>query len=94
LVLSVTAEHLLTWSRWIPQLDMALSSLVEDLHLGGLDKDMSVVVWGEFGLTPKINVESRAMASSASLVSYRDMDGQPRTQGPMEENVECEARSL
>jgi hypothetical protein len=39
----------------IPKLDMALSSLVEDLHLRGLDKDVSVVVWGEFGRTPKIN---------------------------------------
>ena len=39
----------------IPKLDMALSTLVEDLHLRGLDKDVSVVVWGEFGRTPKIN---------------------------------------
>ncbi len=29
--------------------------LVEDLHLRGLDKDVSVVVWGEFGRTPRIN---------------------------------------
>jgi uncharacterized protein (DUF1501 family) len=28
---------------------------VEDLHVRGLDKDVSVVVWGEFGRTPKIN---------------------------------------
>ena len=39
----------------IPKLDMALSTLVEDLHLRGLEKDVSVVVWGEFGRTPKIN---------------------------------------
>jgi hypothetical protein len=39
----------------IPKLDMALSSLVQDLHVRGLDKDVSVVVWGEFGRTPKIN---------------------------------------
>ena len=37
----------------IPKLDMALSSLVEDLHQRGLDKDVSVVVWGEFGRTPQ-----------------------------------------
>jgi Protein of unknown function (DUF1501) len=42
----------------IPKLDMALSSLVEDLHLRGLDKDVSVVVWGEFGRTPKINKDA------------------------------------
>ena len=34
---------------------MALSALVEDLHSRGLDKDVSVVVWGEFGRTPQIN---------------------------------------
>jgi hypothetical protein len=39
----------------IPKLDLALSALVDDLHLRGLDKDVSVVVWGEFGRTPRIN---------------------------------------
>ena len=42
----------------LPKLDMALSSLVEDLHQRGLDKDVSVVVWGEFGRTPLINKEA------------------------------------
>jgi len=42
----------------IPKLDMALSSLVQDLHARGLDKDVSVVVWGEFGRTPKINKDA------------------------------------
>ncbi len=42
----------------IPKLDMALSSLVEDLYARGLDKDVSVVVWGEFGRTPKINKDA------------------------------------
>jgi hypothetical protein len=39
----------------LPQLDQGVSALVEDLHSRGLDKDVSVVVWGEFGRTPKIN---------------------------------------
>jgi hypothetical protein len=39
----------------LPKLDMGLSALIEDLHARGLDKDVSVVVWGEFGRTPKIN---------------------------------------
>ena len=38
-----------------PMLDQGLSALVQDLHDRGLDKDVSVVVWGEFGRTPKIN---------------------------------------
>jgi hypothetical protein len=38
-----------------PLLDQGLSALVTDLHERGLDKDVAVVVWGEFGRTPKIN---------------------------------------
>jgi hypothetical protein len=38
-----------------PNLDQGVSALVEDLHARGLDQDVSVVVWGEFGRTPKIN---------------------------------------
>jgi hypothetical protein len=39
----------------LPKLDQAVSALVQDLHDRGLDKDVSVVVWGEFGRTPRIN---------------------------------------
>ncbi len=39
----------------IPKLDMALSALVQDLHARGLERDVSVIVWGEFGRTPTIN---------------------------------------
>ena len=38
-----------------PKLDQALAALVTDLHERGLDKDVSIVMWGEFGRTPKIN---------------------------------------
>ncbi len=38
-----------------PLLDQGLSALLSDLHERGLDRDVSVVVWGEFGRTPKIN---------------------------------------
>ena len=38
-----------------PLLDTALASLIEDLHVRGLDQDVSVVVWGEFGRTPRLN---------------------------------------
>ena len=41
-----------------PQLDNGLTALVEDLHASGLDKDVSVVVWGEFGRTPQINKDA------------------------------------
>jgi uncharacterized protein (DUF1501 family) len=39
----------------LPMLDQGVTALVEDLHERGLDKDVSVIVWGEFGRTPKIN---------------------------------------
>jgi hypothetical protein len=41
--------------RNMPLLDQAVSALVTDLHERGLDRDVSVVVWGEFGRTPRIN---------------------------------------
>jgi hypothetical protein len=39
----------------LPALDQALSALLDDLKDRGLDGETSVVVWGEFGRTPKIN---------------------------------------
>jgi hypothetical protein len=42
----------------LPPLDQGVSALVEDLHQRGLDRDVSVVVWGEFGRTPKINASA------------------------------------
>ena len=41
-----------------PVFEKALTALVEDLHARGLDKDVTVVAWGEFGRTPKINKNS------------------------------------
>lgn len=38
-----------------PLFDQGLSALIEDLHERGLADDVSVVAWGEFGRTPKIN---------------------------------------
>ena len=39
----------------LPWFDQGLSALVEDLHERGMDKDVAVVAWGEFGRTPQIN---------------------------------------
>lgn len=41
----------------LPLLDSALSALITDLHERGMDKDVAVVVWGEFGRTPIINAK-------------------------------------
>src|SRR6476469_2322307 len=58
----------LAFSRWdhhgdnfgalrqdLPLLDQGVSALITDLYQRGLEKDVSVVVWGEFGRTPTIN---------------------------------------
>ncbi len=42
----------------LPMLDQALSTLVQDLHDRGLDQDVSVICWGEFGRTPTINKDA------------------------------------
>ncbi|HSI14725.1 MAG TPA: DUF1501 domain-containing protein [Chthoniobacter sp.] len=42
----------------LPLLDQGLTALLTDLHERGLDKDVSVVVWGEFGRTPTINKDA------------------------------------
>ncbi len=41
-----------------PQLDNALSALVEDLHQRGMAKDVVVIAWGEFGRTPRLNKDA------------------------------------
>jgi hypothetical protein len=38
-----------------PQVDRAVSAFVEDCHQRGLDKDILLVITGEFGRTPRIN---------------------------------------
>jgi hypothetical protein len=37
------------------KLDQCLSALIEDLDMRGMLNDVTVVVWGEFGRTPRIN---------------------------------------
>ena len=39
----------------LPLFDQGISALVDDIYMLGLQNDVSVVVWGEFGRTPKIN---------------------------------------
>ena len=41
--------------KHLPLFDQGMSALVQDLHDRGLDKDVAVVAWGEFGRTPTVN---------------------------------------
>lgn len=42
----------------LPMLDRGVTTLVQDLYDRGMEKDVSVVVWGEFGRTPTINKDA------------------------------------
>ena len=61
----------LAFSRWdhhgdnfgalrqdLPLLDQGISALLEDIYQRGLDKDVTVIMWGEFGRTPTINKDA------------------------------------
>lgn len=43
--------------KYLPVFDHAISVFLEDLHERGLLERTTVVVWGEFGRTPKINAK-------------------------------------
>jgi hypothetical protein len=44
--------------RQLPLFDQGISALIEDIYARGMDKDTTVLVWGEFGRTPKINKDA------------------------------------
>ncbi len=39
----------------LPAFDQGITALVDDLRQRGLDRDVTVIAWGEFGRTPTIN---------------------------------------
>ncbi len=54
----------------LPLLDRSVHALVTDLHDRGLDKEVLVVVWGEFGRTPKISQTGRDHWPDASFALF------------------------
>ena len=42
----------------LPWFDQGLSTLIADIYERGMDKDVAVVAWGEFGRTPRINANA------------------------------------
>ncbi len=51
-------QHFNHMKKHLPTFDTGISALVEDLHQRGLDQDVTLIVWGEFGRTPKINKDA------------------------------------
>jgi uncharacterized protein (DUF1501 family) len=54
----------------LPLLDRSVHALVTDLHERGLDKEVLVLVWGEFGRTPKISLSGRDHWPDASFALF------------------------
>ena len=48
-------QNFQTLRRQLPEVDRGVANLVQDLHDRGLFDDVAVVMWGEFGRTPRIN---------------------------------------
>lgn len=64
-----------------PYYDQAVAALIEDLYDRGLDRDLMLVVTGEFGRTPRINYQpstGKGVASAAKGVKQPGRDHWPR----------------
>ena len=47
-----------TLGKQLPQVDRGVANLIQDLHDRGMQDDVVTVMWGEFGRTPKINMNA------------------------------------
>lgn len=48
-------QNFTSMRKQLPRVDQGIYGLVTDLHARGLGDDVAVVMWGEFGRTPRIN---------------------------------------
>ena len=48
-------NNFVSLKRQLPNLDRGLSNLLADFAASGRDKDVTLIVWGEFGRTPRVN---------------------------------------
>jgi uncharacterized protein (DUF1501 family) len=84
----------------LPLLDRSIHALVTDLHERGLDREVLVLVWGEFGRTPKISQNGRdhwpdtgfalfaGAVRTGQVVGQTDSRGErPRTRAVGAQNV-------
>jgi hypothetical protein len=49
------SNNFVSLKKQLPKLDQGVSCLLEDLSASGLNEDVTVIVWGEFGRSPRIN---------------------------------------
>lgn len=50
----------------LPAYDRAVYTLITDLYERGLDQRVAVVIWGEFGRTPRVGTEARTLGAMYS----------------------------
>jgi len=48
-------QNFQTCRRQLPVLDRGIANMIQDLHDRGMGDDVVVLVWGEFGRTPRVN---------------------------------------
>ncbi|MFO0800794.1 MAG: DUF1501 domain-containing protein [Gemmataceae bacterium] len=51
-------QNFQTLKRQLPQVDKGVATLIQDLHDRGMQDDVVTVMWGEFGRTPKVNMNA------------------------------------
>jgi len=51
----------------LPQMDQALTALIDDLHSRGLDRDVLVIACGEFGRTPRVTHAAKNFSDQIGL---------------------------
>ncbi|MFO0824104.1 MAG: DUF1501 domain-containing protein [Gemmataceae bacterium] len=51
-------QNFQTLKRQLPQVDRGIANLIQDLHDRGMGDDVITVMWGEFGRTPKVNMNA------------------------------------
>lgn len=56
-------ENFPSMRKLIPDYDQSIHTLLTDLYDRGLDRDVLVVIWGEFGRSPRVGDETRALGS-------------------------------
>ncbi len=74
------SDNFKSLARMLPKLDLGLSGLIRDLDQRGMLADTAIVMWGEFGRTPRINSTAGrdhwSRASSALLAGGGMRTGQ------------------
>ncbi|MFM8274670.1 MAG: DUF1501 domain-containing protein [Gemmata sp.] len=51
-------QNFQTLKRQLPIVDRGIANLIQDLHDRGMQDDVVTVMWGEFGRTPKVNMNA------------------------------------